>query len=254
MTTELEKLIADAGLSEEEATKVKEAFNIGNIGKVISEGVMRQATFTRKEAELEAKRKTLEENWEKANTEYVAALSERDATAAEKDELAKKLQDAEKKLTALPQIDPAKVVSPEMLTAEMQKMARGQTAYFGRTLKIMREHQQLFGSDFDPEEFVMEAIEKGKTPDVLWEEKYNVSAKRKEVGEAKAKESEAKIREDERNKVLAEQANPATRALKPSSDPFYVPQVAEGKNPWDDEAVPESESKLLQELHQVKGA
>ena len=69
-------------------------------------------------------------------------------------------------------------------------------------------------------------------------EKFKFADKRAEqVASARAAE-ESRIRADERGKVIAETINPMLRTPTSSINPFgkRPSEVAEGKNPWDDQA------------------
>lgn len=261
MADEWKKLLDDANLSPEERKKVEES--IGGVDKLISTlntGVMRQQEFSRQTQELKTRREALEANWKTANDEYQVMLTDSESTKAEletakkeRDDAAKKLKDAEEKAKTST-VDTSKFLTTEQFDERQRNYAAGQTAYFGRTMKIMREHKTLFGSDLDPEEFIQEAITAKKTPNEYWEEKYNVKAKRKEISDAddKRKNDEAEKRGYE--KRLSEELNPNLKTLDASKQPFY-----EGSNdgksiqPWDDEQTPQAEQDFVNELKRSVG-
>ena len=226
----------------------------------VEQGYMRQSDYSRKQDELRAEKQRVQDNWEKANTEYLRMQTEleevkadADSTKAEKAEAARKLAEAEKKLSETPQFDPKKFISVEDFEKKQREYAAAQTAYFGDTLEIVAEHESLFKTRISPKQLIQDAIAAKKTPSEFWEEKYNVAAKRKEISD---KAEETKIAEAEkrgREKYIAEQANPATRTMSPSKDPFYIPKDGDKEvTPWDD-ATPKFEEDLRNELVQAVG-
>jgi hypothetical protein len=255
------KLLDDANLSPEVRAKVEA--DIGSIDKlteVLEGGVMRQQDYSRKANELSEERKTIHANWDKANAEYQEMLAdrnssqaERDQAQAERDDAAKKLKDAEEKAKNST-VDTSKFLSTEEFEKRQREYAAGQTAYFGRTLKIVREHQKLFGSDLDPEEFIQGAMEAKKLPDDYWEEKYQVKAKRKEITEAEEKKRVDDAEKRGYEKRLSEEANPNLRTLDSSKNPFYETSKA-GKSlqPWDEDEAPQAEKDFVRELSQARG-
>jgi chromosome segregation ATPase len=249
---DLDKFLNDLGLSSEERAKVNDAFSIEKLRKGVESAGMRQSTYARKEQELEAQRRTLQENWDKANAEYLAALADRDSTAAEKAELAQKLKDAEDKINKAPQMDPTKFVSREDHDRALREFAAGQTAYFGDTLEAVEQIRDLAGSKVSHKQLLQEALAAKKTPLEYAEEKYQLQAKRDERAKKADEERLEQVRKEEREKVISEMANPATRPLKPSQEPFYRPQE-ENKNPWDEESTPKHEADLLNELQTARG-
>jgi DNA repair exonuclease SbcCD ATPase subunit len=233
---------------------------VGELADELDKGYMRQADYSRQTQELKSKREELQSKWETANTEYQTMLADYskvvedlDSTKAEKEEAARKLAEAEDKLKKTQTVDTSKFLTAEDFAKKQQEFAAGQTAYFGRTLKIMREHSKLFGNDLDPEEFIQEAIAAKKTPDELWEEKYQVKAKRKELADAEAKRRDDDAEKRGYEKRLAEEANPNTRTLDASKQPFYE-SAKDGKSlqPWDAEEVPDAERDFVKELQQAR--
>lgn len=99
--------------------------------------------------------------------------------------------------------------------------------------EIMQDHRELFGTKVPMKELLDEARRAKKPVREVWEQKYNVSGKRQEI-EAKAKaDYEAKIRSEERQKVLSEVGNPETRPLMPSRNPFTSKPVGDANAaPW----------------------
>jgi hypothetical protein len=69
-------------------------------------------------------------------------------------------------------------------------------------------------------------------------EKFGFQKRRDEIQAAAVAANEARIRADERGKVIAETINPMLRPPTNSISPFgrRPVEVAEGKNPWDDQA------------------
>jgi DNA repair exonuclease SbcCD ATPase subunit len=235
--------------------------DVGELADELDKGYLRQSDYSRKQDELKREKETLQTNWNKASEEYTAmqqelqdVLADRDSTKAEKDDAAKKLKEAEDKLKAAPQVDTSKFLTNEDFEKKQREYAAGQTAYFGRTLKIIREHNKLFGNDLDPEEFIQDAMAAKKTPDEYWEEKYQVKAKRDELAKTAEEKKEKEWLKKGREEAISEMANPATRPLDSSKNPFYETSK-EGKSlqPWDVEEAPDAEREFFKELQNARG-
>lgn len=246
----------------EKRAKLEAALSeVDEITTELEAGYLRQQDYTRKTQELSTRRQTLETQWTEANSEYQRMLKENEdmqaslsSTQKEKDDAAAKLAAAEKKLQETTQIDPTKYVTPEQHQADMQKLAVGYNAYTGQVLKVMNRHQKLYGQELDPEELMKAAAASGKAPIDYWSETYKVPEKEKELAEAaKAKElSEAEQKGYQ--KRLSEEANPATRTLKPSENPFYTPEDEKKDSPWDNSTMTPTDTKFIEELQRTYGS
>lgn len=260
MADEWKQIFIDAGVSPEVMAEAEKAFSIPELQKAVSEGVMRKTTYARKVGEVNAKERELgelktriESEWERANAEYLRMQTDVEATTAEKQAALDKAKELETKLAAATQIDPGKFVSREDFEKSQREYAAGQSAYFGDVLDIVAEHQSLFGARLSPKQLMQQCIEAKKTPMEFWEEKYNVSAKREEIAKANQEKQQQEWEKKGYEKRIAEEANPATRDLKPSTNPFYVSDSSEGKQPWDDDATPASETALVNALQAARG-
>jgi len=261
MAGEWNAILDKAKVSPEKRKEIEAAISgIDGLITEVEQGYMRQSDYSRKQDELRAEKQRIQDNWEKANTEYLRMQgvveelqADSESTKKEKEEAAKKLAEAEEKLKTMPQFDPAKFISVEDFEKKQREYAAAQTAYFGDTLEIVAEHESLFKTRISPKQLIQDAIAAKKTPSEFWEEKYNVAAKRKEISD---KAEETKIAEAEkrgREKYIAEQANPATRTMSPSKDPFYIPKDGDKEvTPWDD-TTPKFEEDLRNELVQAVG-
>lgn len=245
-------------LSPEARAKAEAMFNeVSGLAEEMEQGYLRQSDYTKKTQELAARRQTLEQNWEKANTEYQQMLADTTATREEleqakkeKDDAAAKLAEAQKKLESTTAFDPAKV--SELMANEMKKYAGGQTAYFGSTLKVMREHARLFpNDDLDPEELIKDAMTAGKTPREFWEEKFKVQAKRDEIKAAEKQKELDAARDEGYKKRVSEEANPATRQPKASEIPFYTP-ADEKADPWDTNTQTKADTEFLEAIQRAR--
>jgi hypothetical protein len=254
---ELEKLLASAGLSEEEKKTVEAAFSIEKVGKAVKDGTLAQADYSRKMNELSEERKELQAKWDTANKEYIqmqsdldATKAEKDAAAAEREAAAQKLKDAETKLADADKnkFDATKFVSVEDFDKRQREIQAGQTAYFGDVLDIVAEHRKLFGQELSPKQLMLDCITAKKTPMEYWGEKYQVQAKRDTIAKEQHDKEITEAVKSGYDKRISEEANPATRQMETSKNPFYTKDAAEGKQPWEDEAPPASETKLLEEL------
>lgn len=256
---EVQKLIDAAGLSSEDRAKALEAFNIEGLGKVVRDGVLMRADYSRKMDELRVKTETVEANWKKANDEYIRMQQDLEATVAEKEEAARKLAEAETKLRdsaaqpvtpPTPPIDPAKFLSVEAFEAEKKRIAAGQLAMSLDVLEAADRVQAITGTRISPKKLAIDAIAAGKDPAAYAEETYGLSAKEAEAAAAARKKELDDAREEGYRRAIAEAANPATRPLDASKDPFYVPKPEGGTavQPWDMTDRPADEVAFEAEL------
>lgn len=262
MDRELQELLDKAGLSPEDRAKAEAAFSIDGLSKAVKEGTMRQSDYDRKQNELKARRKELEDKWNAAATEhaelydaYQELVKDSEATKAEKEEAAKKLADAQKALDDAKKnaIDPDKVLTVDKYAEEQKKMAAGQTAYWAQTLQVLKKHEKLFGADLDPQELIDGALQAKKSPLEYWRGKYNVEAKEAEIAKAAHDKEMSDAETRGYQKRISEEANPATRTLQPSQNPFFTADVPEGNQPWDEDGTPASEKALLEQLQAARG-
>lgn len=254
MDPNVEKLLDDAGLTGDERASALAAFSNDKLQKTLAQGVLRQGDYSRKMDAWSAEKKQYETNWAKANADFLQMQNDLGSTQSERDEAARKLAEAETKL-ASSQVLPNPITpvtpadAPKYLTAEDQgRFAAAQTAYFGDTLEVLHEHQQLFKVPLNGKQLIQEAMQAKKSPKDYWSEKYQVEAKRGEIAAAEKAESERQIREDERKKVTGEFLNPATRPLADSNSPFWTSTGEAPKNPWDDNAPDPTETALVASL------
>lgn len=79
-----------------------------------------------------------------------------------------------------------------------------------KTLRIAGQHQRLFGQPLE-DDIIMEAMNAGQDPQQYWESKYNVPGKRAEIASREREAEIARIREEERAKIVAEYATDPSR-------------------------------------------
>lgn len=120
---------------------------------------------------------------------------------------------------------------------ELMEVAKMESKAIADAQAIAGSHQSLFGAPLENWDELRQASQESKrSMRQIWEEKYNVAAKRTEIEAKKKADYEAQIRKDEREKLMAEQLNPAARPGVASSSPFF--RKAESgpngpKQPWD---------------------
>ena len=103
---------------------------------------------------------------------------------------------------------------------------------------IAEEHRELFGSRINMTALREKAVAEGKSLDEMWNREFDVKGARekkqliaKEAEEKKHQEFIESIRKEEREKVISQMGNPATRDPMPSRYPAF--QVKEkGDMPW----------------------
>lgn len=256
MPLNFKEMVEKAGLTDEQKKVATELFGTESLTKLIEEGAMHAANeaFTGEKARLQA-------NWDRANTEYIAMqekVADHEATAKELAEAKKALGEASEKLkTAMPALDLDK------LTKDITAVVRGEAATLemgARTteldaLECVAAHRELFGQNLSVRQLVQDALAAKKSPTAYWEEKYQVANKRTEVQKAAHDKEIADATEAGYKKRIGEEANPATRSLAPSKDPFWVPKPAttEAMQPWDATEQPAEEKALFDELSQARG-
>lgn len=260
MDAELAKILDAAGLTGDARAEAEKAFNNEALGKVLKDGTLMRSDYSRKMDELAATRRTLEANWDKANKEYIEMQGDLDATRAEQATAAAKLKEAEDKLAAaaaVPKADPidtSKFLTLEQIAERERRFAAGQTAFFADSLEAIDRIKELTGTKVTARTLVQEAMAAGKTPLEYAEEKYSLSAKESELTSAARTKEIEDARNEGYNKGLSEGANPATRPLTASRDPFYVPKDGgtEPMHPWDMTGPAPDETALLAELEKAR--
>lgn len=245
------------GLTDEQKKMATDLFGIESLTTLIEETSMHRANeaFAATKAEMQA-------NWDRANTEYISMqekVANHDATAAELTKAKADLAAATERLkTANPNIDIEKMTKDitEVVRNEARTLEMGRGAIELDALECADEHRQLFGSNLSVRQLVQDALAAKKSPKEYWEEHYKVTDKRNEVTKAAHDKEIADAVESGYKKRIAEEANPSTRPLTASRDPFWVPKET-GKqdaiNPWDEGAPPVEETTLMNELQASRG-
>lgn len=256
MALNFKEMIDKAGLTDEQKKAAAELFGVDSLTKLIEEDALHQAN----EAFVADKTK-LQANWDRANTEFLK-MQERvtnyDATEKELTDARKALADATEKLkTANPNIDLDKLTKDitEVVRGEARTLEMGRGAIELDALECVSAHRDLFGQQLSVRQLVQDALAAKKPVVAYWEEKYNVPAKRTEVAAAAHNKELSDAEERGYKKRIGEEANPATRALSPSKDPFWVPKPAttEAMQPWEATEAPAEETVLLNELQAARG-
>ena len=214
---------------------------------------MLRSDYSRQSDALRAEKERIAENWRIANEEYQRMQGDLSTSQADLD-AAKAAADAarvEAEAAKAKVIDPTKFVSVEDYQAKLAQFAAGQTAYFGDTLEAVELIRDLApGTKVTAKSLLLEAQAAGKTPLEYANEKYKIQ-ELQSARETAAREKEiAEAVQRGRDAAVAEMANPATRPMAESKDPFYVPKPdgTGGQNPWDDKTPPPAEVTLLREL------
>lgn len=128
---------------------------------------------------------------------------------------------------AVPTPEPRKAVPPMQTTPEPQKdsLSRDEAAAYirdltvlnGKAMRINAQHMKLYGEPLE-EDLVTQFLTTGQDMEEYWRVKYSVDAKKAEL-QTRAREAEvAKIREEERAKILSEITSDPSRVV--GSQPF----------------------------------
>lgn len=130
-----------------------------------------------------------------------------------------------------PELDPRYVQS-----ADFTKAVDSIPDMLGRLTKMSNEHFSLYGTPLlDVDEMIAESKKTGGKKSVydIWNERYKVEDKRKEVAAAKQAERDKKLVEEGVQKYLSEHGQPFTRPAVPSIATKFIPSNAtESRQPW----------------------
>jgi len=226
-------------------------------------GFLRQDDYSRKLDEAktareawETEKKLIEENWTKAKDAYDELVADYNTTADERKAARERLAQVEKELSEhkakTPAIDPAKVLTPEQYKEEQAKFAAGQAGFFRDVMATAYEIEQLTKTRVNPADLMDGAFQSKKSAREYAEEKYKLTELRKKAEEEAQKAHDDKIRQEEREKVIAQYANPHTRPLESSRDPFITKVDDQPKQPWEITDTPADERKMLDELSKAR--
>lgn len=100
---------------------------------------------------------------------------------------------------------------------------------------LVMDFQELFGKRLNMTQARLEAKAARKPVRDYVEQKYNFDGRRAEIAAKAKSDEEAKIRQDERQKVMVEfGGNPNLRPMVPSNNPFVQrKKAANDKQPWE---------------------
>lgn len=274
MAGEWKELLKDAKLdSAQRATLEKAIADIDVLaGSVLDNGVKRQADYSRHMDELSTKSKTYDENAAALAEQYNQLVAYTDAVEAERDAAQRALTARLENPTVTPNpapvvvgaapgsaanpapVIPAGMTKEEittMLDARARELAAGAQGYYGEIFEIQHEHMNLFGKPINGKELMKEATLAKQTPEEYWKAKYNPDARRTELAKQTSDAREATIRSEERAKVMSEMANPATKPLSDSQNPFYDPKgTAAEADPFRD-AETDGDRAMLDALSKI---
>lgn len=135
--------------------------------------------------------------------------------------------------------DPSKYIDRDSFNSA----AKSLIGYQNWLWKTQQQHHKLFGEHFDPDE-ILQAIEADPklTPQQVWETKFNVSAKLKEIQEADIEKRANELAEKRyQEKMAAFSGQSLEGAIKPDSESFtstFLKDEEEGKEASDYGAQP----------------
>lgn len=111
---------------------------------------------------------------------------------------------------APPLAQPAQPQSNYLTREDVGLFAQQMLELNAKTLRIAGQHQRLFGQPLE-DDIITEAMTAGQDPQAYWETKYNVAGKRAEIATREREAEIARIREEERAKIVAEYATDPSR-------------------------------------------
>ena len=270
MAGEWKELLKDANLDPAQRTQLEKAIADIDVlaGSVLDNGVKRQADYSRHMNELAEKSKTYDANAAAVAEQYNQLVNYVDAVEAERDAAQRALAEKGTPVTnpnptpvvgAAPGSTPNPVIpagltreeAAQLFKEQAQQLAAGAQGYYGEIFEIQHQHQQLFGKPINGKELMKAATLAKQTPEEYWKTTYNPDAKREEIAKKADDDRITKIREEERQKVLSELANPATRPMKESENPFYTPAGSDqNADPFGDVETP-GDRAMLDALSQL---
>jgi hypothetical protein len=152
----------------------------------------------------------------------------------------------------LPPLD-ARYVSSEMFVKEVN----GVPSMLGRLTKMSNEHLSLFGAPLlDVDTLIEEAQKQKKNVVQVWEDKYKVPAKRKEISDKAAADHDRQVGDDAVRKYASEHGQPFLSPGRTSVATHFTRQAPdESRHPWKGAADRQRDrrNKLLTEF-QKSGA
>lgn len=247
-------IIAKSNMTAEEKATAEKVFGTESLTTAIEEAAMHTAN-----AAFEADRNKMQQQWDTANAEYVRMQNDTSATAAELTKAKADLAEATEKLKRAGEVDFTKVTDAlrTELTDHVNKMQLGRGAYEVDAIECVAAHRELFGQTLSVRQLIEDALAAKKPVQAYWEEHYKVGEKRSEIAKAAHDREIEAAKNEGYAKRVAEEANPATRPLTESKNPFWVPKQGatnEGVNPWDATDAPPEEQALLRELTAARAA
>lgn len=225
----LEGLKSQGKLDDQKLEAIRSALDTPEVQEYVGSSVLRQEDYSRlvaaakaKEAEAITFQQSLADWKGSAETEYFDMQKKMNDAIAEKDRLeaiAKEYvpeADLETVRKARGEIvEPVKPVEVDL--SSYLKMEDAQKAMIdnlkvqNRLFYLAAQHQKLFGEPLEDEGLIDRAIAANRTLDQEWEDKYKVADKRAELATQAQEAHDAKIREEERTKILSELKLPEIR-------------------------------------------
>ncbi len=234
----LQELKAKGNLSDENFRALNDAITAQPQAQEFVKGsILRQQDYSRRMNDLqqqEAATQTYQQSlveWKtKAESEYNSMrqkLAEAEAARARAAALAQTYgADPEEIGTYTPPAQP-RVETPTfdpkdfISTKDAQEAMVNQLRLQNKLLTLSAQHQKLFGEPLMDDELVDRALRNRRSIEDEWKESFQVEQKRNEQAQAQQEALLARIREEERAKVLSELQLPQSRPEAPTS-PLYA--------------------------------
>lgn len=154
-----------------------------------------------------------------------------DTVVNKSDDKNKKVAADTNKVPGSPELDPRYVQA-----SDFTKAVNDIPDMLGRLTKMSNEHFSLFGSPLlDVDELINESKKSGGKKSVydIWDQKYKVADKRKELAEKKQADHDKSIADAAVQKYLSEHGQPFTRPAMPSIATRFVSASKEdARKPW----------------------
>lgn len=222
---------------------------------VIEEVNTKAETEAAARVQWEADKTAMEASYKEAEKDFYEMVADKTASVKEKEEALAKLKQAEQdKLAAQARVGelmkrPAEIDISKFQTVEdAKRLEAGRVAYFGKFLKIQKEHAKLFpDQDLDPEKLLIDSLTAGKPLDEYYNETYKVADRKAALAKEAQDKHDKEVDDKGYQRALAEMRNPALRVMDSSDEPFFTPK--EAKQPWEepDMELPETQA-LVKEL------
>jgi hypothetical protein len=153
-----------------------------------------------------------------------------------------------------PNVDPARnpVDGRYVTTQSFTQAVESIPDMLANLTEITGQHALLFNQPLiGMKEMVDEARKRKVNVRQVWEEKYNVPAKRQEMEAQKQAAHDKKVGEEAVQKYVSEHSNPHTRPILPSRSPAFSGSPEEVRKPWSGDGMAKRKQERREKFAQA---